>query len=84
MRFKKSPQLPGAARTRAQGHSLQGRGIIMEVTRPLNGLVKWPITPNKSARSVFRDISKQYFETRMCFLHADKKEKNFLNKTLLY
>ena len=35
----------------------QGRSIIMEVTRPLLlgpfYLVKWPITPNKSAGSVY-------------------------------
>ena len=34
----------------------KGQGIIMEVTRPLFlgqfHLVKWPITPNKSAGSV--------------------------------
>ena len=35
---------------------VQGRGIIMEVTRPLLlgqfHYVKWPIIPNKSASSV--------------------------------
>ena len=40
----------------------QGRGIIMEVTRPLLlepfYLVKWPITPNKSTSSVALAIAK--------------------------
>ena len=42
----------------------QGRGIIMEVTRPL--LLgqfyygKWPITPNKSAGSVHERINFHY------------------------
>ena len=50
MRFKKSPQLPGA-----EG---QGCGIIMEVTRLLLlgpfFLVKWPVNPNILAASVSR------------------------------
>ena len=45
MRFKKRPQLPGAGRTRAGhhhgSHTPTSPGAIL--------LVKWPITPNKSA-----------------------------------
>ena len=49
----------------------QGRGTIMEVTRPLLlgqfYQVKWPITPNKSAGSVHIQ-SKQYINFLICIL----------------
>ena len=51
MRFKQSPQLPGAGRTRAWhhhgSHMPTSPGAIL-----LGKMVKWPITPNKSAGSV--------------------------------
>ena len=49
MRFKITPQLPGAGRARAWhhhgSHTPTSPGAILQV--------KWPITPNKSAGSVF-------------------------------
>ena len=52
MRFKKRPQLPGAERTRAghyhRSHTPTSPGAIL--------LVKWPITPNKSAGSVHSSV----------------------------
>ena len=49
MTFKKSPQLPGAGRTRAWdyhgSHTPTSPGAILHV--------KWPITPNKSVGSVY-------------------------------
>ena len=48
MRFKKRPQLPGAGRSRAGHH----HGSHMPTSPGAILLVKWPITPNKSAGSV--------------------------------
>ena len=51
MRFKKSPQLPGAGRTRVWhhhgSHTPPSPGAISIL------LVKWPITPNKSDGSTY-------------------------------
>ena len=54
MRFKERPQLPGAGRARAGHH----HGSHKPTSSMAILLVKWPITPNKSAGSVVQ-TSKQ-------------------------
>ena len=60
MRFKKTPQLPGAGRTRAWhyhgSHTPTSPGAIL--------LVKWPVNPNILAASVSDKINQDLLPQR--------------------